>query len=302
MTTNGRSPRLSVVMPTHNRAHHLEAAVGRVLAQSFDDFELIIVDDGSTDTTPEVLASVNDERVRVVRRENGGISAARNTGVDVALGDFVVPLDDDDVPHPDWLAGLDELLRTSGAAVVSCGCVIVDDISGSVIDHRRPRLLGPAYANIAGLFLAGTFAVERDLYLEVGGFTEGLQCSHQTEFALRVAPHCRSTGRTIATSDRHLIDIRRRPPGERPEIAPAKLLQGSTFLIDTHGTALARDPAFLANTHAIAGVNAFKLGDATTGRRHLRRAARTAPLSWRHTARLAVACVPSVARRVWIAS
>ena len=83
MMRDPSSPRVSVVIPTYNMAHFLSEAIESVLQQSFRDFEIIVVDDGSTDNTSEVMAQFSS-RVKYVRRENGGPSAACNGGDDIA--------------------------------------------------------------------------------------------------------------------------------------------------------------------------------------------------------------------------
>ena len=155
------------------------------------------------------------------------------------------------------------------------------------------------FSDQTGLFLAGTFAVRRDVYLAVGGFAEGLQCSHQTEFALRLLQHCRDNGITVASSDAEMVEIVRRPPGSRPESSPTKLLAGTEMILELHRDKLARVPATLASFHGIAGVNAFKLGDAERGRRHLWRAWRLAPSNYRQLGRLLLGVLPGLRRRIW---
>src|SRR5262249_54050433 len=99
------SPLVSVVLTTFNRATLLPRAIDSVLGQTFDSFELIVVDDGSTDGTGGVLAGCTDPRVSVVRhRENQGLSEARNTGSRKARGTFVCFHDDDDEWMKDKLA------------------------------------------------------------------------------------------------------------------------------------------------------------------------------------------------------
>jgi hypothetical protein len=95
-------PRVSVVLPTYNRASTLRRAVGSVLAQSWSDFELIVVDDGSTDGSADGLESL-DPRLTVVRRENGGVAAARNSGLRQAGGDLIAFIDSDDEWRPYFL-------------------------------------------------------------------------------------------------------------------------------------------------------------------------------------------------------
>ncbi|WP_395665047.1 glycosyltransferase family 2 protein [Methylocella sp.] len=98
-----RAPPLSIVIPAYNVAPYIEAAVRSALAQTMRDLEVVVVDDGSTDDTPRVLArlaaALDDPRLRILRQDNGGLSAARNAGILAARGEFIGLLDGDDV----WL-------------------------------------------------------------------------------------------------------------------------------------------------------------------------------------------------------
>ena len=99
------NPRVSVVVPTYNRSAMLTRAVRSVLGQTFRDFELLLVDDHSTDDTPVVISRFVDERVRLIRHErNHGQSKALNTGIRAARGEYIAFLDDDDVWLPTKLA------------------------------------------------------------------------------------------------------------------------------------------------------------------------------------------------------
>ena len=88
-------PLVSVIIPTYNRCAILERAIESVLGQTFTDYELIVVDDGSTDETADLLDRYRN-RVKVIRQENRGVSAARNTGIRASKGELVALLDSDD--------------------------------------------------------------------------------------------------------------------------------------------------------------------------------------------------------------
>ena len=97
-------PAVSIVMPCYNARAHLPRSVGSVLAQSFSDWELITVDDGSVDDTLAWLQAQHDPRIRVFSQTNRGVSAARNAGLERAHGDCVAFLDADDTWEPVFLA------------------------------------------------------------------------------------------------------------------------------------------------------------------------------------------------------
>lgn len=101
MRVAAKEPVLSVVIPAYNVAPFVGAAVRSALAQTFADLEVVVVDDGSTDNTAEVLAAIHDPRLRVMRKPNGGLSSARNAGIRAARGRYVGLLDGDDVWMPE---------------------------------------------------------------------------------------------------------------------------------------------------------------------------------------------------------
>ena len=105
------APRVSVVVPVYNKGRYLRRAVDSVLAQSFTDFELILVDDGSTDDSLAVAREYTDPRVRVIRQANSGAGAARNRGIDEARATMVAFLDGDDEWVPAFLDQMMALVR-----------------------------------------------------------------------------------------------------------------------------------------------------------------------------------------------
>lgn len=111
-------PFFSVVIPVYNRANVLAAAIRSVIVQSEQDFEIVIVDDGSGDDPKPVVDAFADPRIRFIRQENAGGGAARNTGIDAASGDYIAFLDSDDVFLPEHLAAMRKLVegRTNVAA------------------------------------------------------------------------------------------------------------------------------------------------------------------------------------------
>lgn len=115
-------PKISVVMPVHNGEHYLSEAIDSILCQTEQDLELIVIDDGSTDRTHEILAgyAVRDHRVRIISIGRSGIVRALNAGLCEARGTYIARMDADDVSHPDRLKLQSELLdrRTS---TVACG-------------------------------------------------------------------------------------------------------------------------------------------------------------------------------------
>ncbi len=170
------SPQVSVVIPTYNRARLVARAIRSALAQTFDDFEVIVVDDGSTDDTERVVAGFDDPRVRYVPHSaNGGEAAARNTGVAAARGIYIAFLDSDDEWFPDKLH---EQMRAfpAGSDRIRASCTgyelkHIDTGEVETVITRKPaswleQLLGHG-SNIG---MGSTLLVERKVFDEIGPF------------------------------------------------------------------------------------------------------------------------------------
>jgi len=116
-----KNPTVSVIIPTYNRAHLVGRAIRSVLNQTYQDFELIVVDDGSTDNTEEVIRSFDDDRIRYIRHDqNKGGAAARNTGIKAARGEYIAFLDSDDESLPE---NLEKKVKVFNSAFSDVGLV-----------------------------------------------------------------------------------------------------------------------------------------------------------------------------------
>jgi glycosyltransferase involved in cell wall biosynthesis len=115
---------VSIIVATYNRADTLARALESVLRQSYTDWEIIVVDDGSTDDTAGVLAGFSDDRISVIRlAENGGVKAAKNSGFDAIRGDWFTVLDSDDEMTPDALEVMLDYAGRFDANAITCNCL-----------------------------------------------------------------------------------------------------------------------------------------------------------------------------------
>jgi glycosyltransferase involved in cell wall biosynthesis len=135
----GNVPRVSVVIPTYNRAQLIAESIKSVLDQTFTDFELIVVDDGSTDNTREVVDSFQDSRIRYICLENRGAAAARNNGIQASSGEYVAFLDSDDVLLKKALESGVQVLDRHPEVAFSCGQIYRMDEKGRVFGVRKLR-------------------------------------------------------------------------------------------------------------------------------------------------------------------
>ena len=187
-----RPPRVSVIIPAYNAAGHVRRAVDSVLAQSFQDFELLVVDDGSTDATRAVLAEYGD-RLRLLAKANGGPAAARNLGLSHASGDYVAFLDADDHWKADKLQRQVDLLDTRPEIGFCSTATEVVDSAGRTAGSWPCRPDAGPLPDI--LFLHGTVIsgstsgvlARKRLIDELGGFDESLRGFEDPDLWIRLA-------------------------------------------------------------------------------------------------------------------
>lgn len=183
------TPKVSVVIPTYNRAHTLGRALKSVLAQTFQDFEIVVVDDGSNDDPKSVCESFGDPRIHYLRQDNRGGGAARNAGIDAARGRFVAFLDSDDEFLPDHLKRMHQLLSASDDTV-GYARVVVDRGNGRSL-LKPPRTIASS-EHMATYLLCDrgfvptiTLALPREIAARVR-YSEGLKFAQDTDFAIRL--------------------------------------------------------------------------------------------------------------------
>jgi glycosyltransferase involved in cell wall biosynthesis len=192
-----RTPRVSVVIATHNRASFLPETIESVLQQQFGPFEIIVVDDGSTDNTQQVLRAYGD-RIRVISQENQGPSAARNAGVVQARAEWIAFQDSDDVSarhHLDTLHGY--ALRHP-----DCGMVFANGAYLRGPEHNRKTIIPPAKSQRLarnGVHLADLFdksivrlqsaLISKETYWAVGGHDDSLRIAMDLDLAFKIFAH-----------------------------------------------------------------------------------------------------------------
>lgn len=261
-------PQISVIIPTHNRPHLLPASVQSALNQTYQDLEVIVVDDASS----EPIQLPEDPRLRVIRLQKGvGGAGARNVGTQAALGRWITYLDDDDYLLPHMvevsLSALTTATAHSPVAVIS-GIQKVNS-QGDILSTRIP----PTQCPQGGYFFlepleAGrsyqtkqTLVVDRDLILGIGGWDENFRSRVHSELFLRLNPVCTLIG--LPTVTYHLLSH----TGERVS-GNLKLRQESFYrLINKHQDAFNAHPKMFADfvyNHALKSYEMGQIGAALT--------------------------------------
>ena len=173
-------PDVSVIIPCYNHGHYLSYALESVLAQTYNDWEAIVVDDGSSDNTPEVTAQLNDPRIHYIYQNNQGLSSARNTGICASLAEAIALLDADDVWDPNFLEKMmNSLANNPQSAAVYCGYKYIDQ-DGINIGFQEVKII-PAEKVHDILYKQGNWLLpssvifRKGLAEAVGLFDESLQ-------------------------------------------------------------------------------------------------------------------------------
>jgi len=185
--------KISVIIPTYNRASKLHKSLASVLAQTYTDFELLIIDDGSTDHTEEVVNSFGDDRIRYSRMaQNGGASAARNEGVRLAQCEWIAFHDSDDIWRPEKLEKQVAYAKAHPEyAMVYSSYLMHKDGDAFMVPNATwsGELEGDLFASllVRNSIGAPTMLVRKSVLEEIGGFDTSLKSLEDWDLALRIA-------------------------------------------------------------------------------------------------------------------
>ena len=196
MNVMSKKPEVSVVIPLYNKESTVERAIRSVLAQTFQDFELIVINDGSTDRGPEVVAAIEDPRIRLLHQSNAGVSAARNRGIDMANAGLVAFLDADDEWYAGFLSAITDLhQRFPLAGLYATRYEITDGSNHSPVPSRARGIPAPPWSGIipnfykttVGMVFTSAAVVKREAAIEAGGFDTALHIGEDLEMWFRIA-------------------------------------------------------------------------------------------------------------------
>ncbi len=189
--TAPNDPLVSVIMPVYNGADHIAAAIESVLIQNYPKFELIIVDDGSTDNTKEHILHFKDERIRYLYKENGGPSSARNLAINKSKGRYIMPLDSDDMMTPDFIAKhLKQFEKYPEADLIYSDVLLIDSKGKPIRIMKKPEYKDRA-THIRDLFHAAhpvtpfRLGIRKSVFEKIGLYDETLMVAEDYDMMRR---------------------------------------------------------------------------------------------------------------------
>ncbi len=181
------TPLVSVIMPTFNRAHTIAEAIGSLVEQSYQNWELLVCDDGSIDRTAQVVAQMADPRIRYFAFEKANGAIARNRGLALARGEYIAYLDSDNIWHPSYLDVILRALLASPSRPCAYAAYLDTEIVGTRVEFRALAVepFDPVKLSRANFIDLNTICHHRHLYDWLGGFDETLPRVQDWDLALR---------------------------------------------------------------------------------------------------------------------
>lgn len=217
----------SFIIPTFNRAQKLSKAIVSIINQSSDNWNLIIIDDGSTDNTKvEIQKHLETDKIKYIYQQHSGVSVARNHGIKLASSDHIIFLDSDDELYPDLIRDLTRLDYKRYDVIF---WEVMKNFGGST-SIWKPRKLEKIYNGIRGSFLSGSVCYRKEILETVGGFDPNIKFGENFELGMRIA-HLPDLNTIILPSVYLKYNINL---GCRPNSEPYSKLESLQYLLKKH--------------------------------------------------------------------
>ena len=187
--------RFSVLIPVYNKEKHLSKTIESVLQQSFIDFELIIVNDGATDTSETIIKSFTDPRINYIKQENQGVSVARNTGINAANANYIALLDADDIWKEDYLEKIDALIDEYPKQDVFAAVCTIESRGSTYQPTYSIANLSPNKSYVVSYFAASyintiltssSTVLHKDVFEKIGYYNPSLPSGEDTDLWIRL--------------------------------------------------------------------------------------------------------------------
>lgn len=284
-----QNPFFSIVIPAYNRAEVLKETIPAVLSQSYADFELIIADDGSVDDTKSVIEQFNNGRISYFHQNNKGVCAARNLGAIHTSGSYIIFLDSDDHIENNWLKDFHSALIASNAQIAFCAVKVERSSHSKIIDPKDPYGTKKDW----GVFLAGAFAVDRELFLRIGMYDTKVHFGENTELSYRI----KKENVTPAFIDSPNLTYKPSVGGGSKNLQ--NRVDSNLYILNKHKDWFVNRPSSKRFYLQTAGIASYKLNKIKEAKKLLFRAWLLKPFNATAFARIILLNVPFIAKRMW---
>lgn len=274
------SPLITVITPTYNREIMVQTTIESVLNQTFRDWELIIIDDGSTDNTEAVVSKyLSDPRVRYYKKANTGQPDSLNVASRHARGEFMTFLDSDDQAYPNWLQTVAE--RISRKTGIVCNGAIRKLQDGTMI-NEEPKETIIFGKKVKLKFTCGSLFIKRSLFMEIGGYDPEMKSNIQTDLGYRLLAYLKNTDYDAVAIDESLVQLNIHD-GERIRSNWSKVKEGGLQLINKHFDIIKNsNPEEISNMYMVVAFSNYKLNNRAEAVRFALKAIKHSPLQWKN--------------------
>jgi glycosyltransferase involved in cell wall biosynthesis len=267
----------TVITPTYNRVDLIERTIKSILNQTFIDYEYIIIDDGSTDNTEELVKRyMKYMSIRYIKKENTGSAHTRNVGVSYANGDYITFLDSDDEALPEWLETVAKEIQDD-TGIVSVGAMRVVGDKKSIIEL-------PYEINVYGKkekvkFTCGSLFIKREIFLAVNGYDLSMPTGLQSELGYRILEYLQTTPLKIVSIPNVLVIIYVHE-GPRLRTDWSNLSETCLVFVNKHLPYFEKwDRKQLSNNYAVIAYYNYRNNDRKNARYFIMKAIRYKPLN-----------------------
>jgi glycosyltransferase involved in cell wall biosynthesis len=199
------TPKFTIVTPTYNRETLVQITIQSIIDQTYQDWELLIIDDGSTDNTEQAIQPfLKDGRISYFKKANSGQADSLNFGVSHATGEFIIFLDSDDHAYPNWLEVINRNIKDDTSVV--CVGARRKLLDGTLINEDLVNM--KFYGEFVRIKVTcGSLILKKHIFLEIGGYDSEMRSNIQTDLAYRLLGYLKRTNQTIVTVDEYLLQI-----------------------------------------------------------------------------------------------
>jgi glycosyltransferase involved in cell wall biosynthesis len=177
-------PLFSIIIPVFNRASTVSSTIESVLNQAYKDFEIILVDDGSSDEIEKNISNYIAEKELIFHAQpNSGVSSARNKGASLSKGKYLIFLDSDDHVTQNWLSDFEKKINPKNPEIIYCGINrLKENILVEYTDPKNPYRDGKSFGNV----IPGSFCIKSEFFKNIGGYDDKLAYGENTELGFRI--------------------------------------------------------------------------------------------------------------------
>jgi glycosyltransferase involved in cell wall biosynthesis len=285
-------PLISIIIPVFNRANFVMNTICTIFKQRFRDYELIIVDDGSTDDLERVLSSeISTKQLIYVFQENQGVSSARNMGTFLAKGKYLVFLDSDDLVTENWLFDYENAIKTSDPDIIYCGINrFSDNILVEYTDPTNPYKDGKSFGNV----IPGSFCIKKTFFEIIGRYDEQLAYGENTELGFRIKMTSPTTA--FIRSPNLIYNLHENSHGKNVR----NKMNGIIYTINKHPLIFNENKDMKRRFLSIAGVAAVSIKENIRARELFWKAWKLSPLNFIMLLRLLFSLSPFIIKKIWV--